>query len=336
MLGRMQEWPLLMHKIIDFAAIQFRPARKSSRGRSKGRCIERIIARFGSVALKVAKRLERDGIRLGDRVATLAWNGFRHLESWYGIAGVGAVYHTVNPRLFPDQIAWIISTNAEDRIVLTDLHLRAAAGGDGGSFGDGRALCRPYGPRPHAGDEAQERRRLRGLDRRSRQRASPGRSLTSAHAAGLCYTSGGTTGNPKGVLYSHRSNILHSMMASTSRLPDVDGLRFGAADRADVPRQFLGPGALLPDARLAHGDAGRAARQPRSMTFSRPRKVTMSTRRCPLSGSACCNICGRRTRKALDSQVRLGSAAPPVRPSDPRFRGRLRRRRAPRLGNDPK
>ncbi len=67
-------------------------------------------------------------------------------------------------------------------------------------------------------------------------------------AAGLCYTSG-TTGNPKGVLYSHRSNVLHSMMASTSALPDVDRLRFGAAGRADVPRQFLGPGALLPDAR---------------------------------------------------------------------------------------
>src|SRR6202008_1325485 len=71
-------------------------------------------------ALKVAQRLERDGIVLGDRVATLAWNTSRHLEAWYGILGIGAVYHTVNPRLFPDQIAWIVN-HAEDRILLTDL-----------------------------------------------------------------------------------------------------------------------------------------------------------------------------------------------------------------------
>ena len=67
-------------------------------------------------------------------------------------------------------------------------------------------------------------------------------------AAGLCYTSG-TTGNPKGVLYSHRSNVLHSMMASTSACLHGDGGRFGAAGGADVPRQFLGSRALLPDAR---------------------------------------------------------------------------------------
>src|SRR6202044_109118 len=71
-------------------------------------------------ALKVAKRLDRDGIKIGDRVATLAWNGSRHLESWYGIAGAGAVYHTVNPRLFPEQIAWIMN-DAEDRILFLDL-----------------------------------------------------------------------------------------------------------------------------------------------------------------------------------------------------------------------
>ena len=71
-------------------------------------------------ALQLAQRLDRDGIKLGDRVATLAWNTWRHLESWYGILGIGAVYHTVNPRLFPDQIPWIIN-HAEDRVMLTDL-----------------------------------------------------------------------------------------------------------------------------------------------------------------------------------------------------------------------
>ena len=91
-------------------------------------------------------------------------------------------------------------------------------------------------------------------------------------AAGLCYTSG-TTGNPKGVLYSHRSNVLHSMMASGPRDPDADRLRFGSAGRADVSRQFLGSRALLPDARRAHGDAGRAgSTAPRSTTFSKPKR----------------------------------------------------------------
>ena len=69
---------------------------------------------------KVAQRLERDGIKLGDRVATLAWNTWRHLECWYGILGIGAIYHTVNPRLFPDQIVWIVN-HAEDRMMFVDL-----------------------------------------------------------------------------------------------------------------------------------------------------------------------------------------------------------------------
>ena len=62
----------------------------------------------------------KDGIRPGDRVATLAWNTWRHLEAWYGIAGAGAVYHTVNPRLFQDQIAWIME-HAGSRILMLDL-----------------------------------------------------------------------------------------------------------------------------------------------------------------------------------------------------------------------
>ena len=67
-----------------------------------------------------SQRLERDGIKLGDRVATLAWNTWRHLEAWYGIMGIGAVYHTINPRLFPEQIVWIVN-HAEDRVMMVDL-----------------------------------------------------------------------------------------------------------------------------------------------------------------------------------------------------------------------
>src|ERR671927_125283 len=97
--GLMQDWPLLCHRILDHAAIQ-----------------HDVRAR----ALKVAQRLEREGVKLGDRVATLAWNTWRHLEAWYGIMGVGAVYHTINPRLFPEQIIYIVN-HAEDRVLLLDL-----------------------------------------------------------------------------------------------------------------------------------------------------------------------------------------------------------------------
>src|SRR6202021_3833229 len=119
MLGRMQDWPLLMHKVIDFAAIQFPEQQVASRT-VEGPMHHTNYRAIRERALKVAKRLERDGIKLSDRVATLAWNGYRLLEPWYGIAGAGGVYHTVNPRLFPEQIAWIMN-DAEDRIVLLDL-----------------------------------------------------------------------------------------------------------------------------------------------------------------------------------------------------------------------
>ena len=94
MLGRMQDWPLLMHKIIDFAAIQH-PDREVVSRTVEGPMHHTNYGEIRDRALKVAKRLDRDGIRLGDRVATLAWNGYRHMEAWYGIAGLGAVYHSL-------------------------------------------------------------------------------------------------------------------------------------------------------------------------------------------------------------------------------------------------
>ncbi|HSP26076.1 MAG TPA: AMP-binding protein, partial [Saliniramus sp.] len=119
MLGLMQEWPLLIHRIIDHAAIQH-PHRPVVSRSVEGPIHRTDYAGIRSRALRLAKRLERDGIGEGDRVATLAWNTWRHLESWYGITGVGAVYHTVNPRLFEDQIVYIVN-HAQDRILLLDL-----------------------------------------------------------------------------------------------------------------------------------------------------------------------------------------------------------------------
>ena len=133
--GRMQDWPLLMHKIIDFAAIQF-PEREVASRTVEGPMHYTNYRDIRHRALKVAKRLHRDGIKLGDRIATLAWNGYRHLESWYGITGGGGgLSHRQSspvprtdrldhqPRRRPD---------GADRS-----HLRSAPGGDGRSSADG-------------------------------------------------------------------------------------------------------------------------------------------------------------------------------------------------------
>src|SRR6202035_1049897 len=105
MLGLMQDWPLLCHRIIDHAALNHGERCIHSRS-VEGPLVTTTYGAIRTRALTGAKRLDRDGIKLGDRVATLAWNTAQHLEAWYGILGIGAVYHTVNPRLFPEQIAW--------------------------------------------------------------------------------------------------------------------------------------------------------------------------------------------------------------------------------------
>src|SRR5262245_34440241 len=217
MQGLMQDWPLLCHRIIDHAAIYHcgRPIVSRS---VEGPIHTTNYADVRARALKVAQRLERDGIRLGDRVATLAWNTWRHLEAWYGILGIGAVYHTVNPRLFLDQIAWIIN-HAEDRVMITDLTFvpllerladklptieRYVVLTDGAHMPQTalkNAVAYEYWIAEVDGDFA-----WKAFDENT--------------AAGMCYTSG-TTGNPKGVLYSHRSNVLHAFMAS---LPDAKNL----------------------------------------------------------------------------------------------------------------
>src|SRR3974390_2902889 len=119
MLGLMQDWPLLCHRILDHAALNHAERLVISRS-VEGPLHTTNYTDVRARALRVAQRLDRDGIKLGDRVATLAWNSWRPLEVWYGIMGIGAVYHTVNPRLFPDQIAWIVN-HAEDRMMMVDL-----------------------------------------------------------------------------------------------------------------------------------------------------------------------------------------------------------------------
>ncbi|MEL6750768.1 MAG: long-chain-fatty-acid--CoA ligase [Pseudomonadota bacterium] len=224
MQGLMQDWPLLCHTIIDHAA------RVHGEQEIVTRSVEGPITRsnFRTLrhnALRVAQALARDGHTLGDRVATLAWNTDKHMEVWYGAMGIGGVYHTLNPRLFPEQMAWIIN-HAEDTILFTDLTFVPIVEAIADKIPTVRKIVvltdDAHMPDMKA-DAVSYEAFLAGTDG-----DFVWATFDENTAAGMCYTSG-TTGNPKGVLYSHRSNVLHSMMATPA-----DSLGF-AADEAVLP-----------------------------------------------------------------------------------------------------
>ena len=216
MLGLMQEWPLLCHKIIDHAAIQHGGREVLSRS-VEGSMHRTTYADVRTRSLRLAKRLAAEGVRPGDRVATMAWNTWRHLECWYGILGCGAVYHTLNPRLFRDQIAWIMR-DAGDRLLFVDADLApivAEIALQVPSLERIVVLCAESDLPEGLPDAVPYEDWLSEADDDFAWVPDDERM-----AAGMCYTSG-TTGDPKGVVYSHRSNVLHAMAAA---LPDFLGL----------------------------------------------------------------------------------------------------------------
>ncbi|MFP5384388.1 MAG: 3-(methylthio)propionyl-CoA ligase [Gammaproteobacteria bacterium] len=206
MLGNMMERPLLVSSLLAHA-VQNHPEVEIVTRRVEG-----DVHRYGwgdaaLRAAKVANALARLGIKRGDRVGTLAWNTYRHLELYFGVSGSGAVLHTINPRLFPEQIAWIVN-HAEDRVLFVDLtfmpliealaeHLKNVEAIV--VMTDGDTMPKVNLPNLVCYEEL--------IARESDQYEWP--EFDERTACSLCYTSG-TTGNPKGVMYTHRSTVLHA------------------------------------------------------------------------------------------------------------------------------
>ena len=228
MFGLMQDQPLLISSLVEHAATFHPDAEIVSRLPQGG--IHRTNWRgVRNDACRVANALAQLGVDSGDRVGTLAWNTHRHLELYFGVSGAGAVLHTVNPRLFPEQIEYIVN-HAEDKVLFFDVDLAPLVDKLAPKLKSVQSFVALCG-----------RDQLPALDvpnllafddliaEQSDEFTWP--DFDERTAASLCYTSG-TTGNPKGVLYSHRSTVLHSLMELA---PDTFGIHSGASLMLIVP-----------------------------------------------------------------------------------------------------
>ncbi|WP_310564707.1 3-(methylthio)propionyl-CoA ligase [Hydrogenophaga sp.] len=217
MLGQMQSQPLLISSLITHAERHHGSTEIVSR-RVEGDIHRSTWGQIARRARQVANALDSLHLAFGERVATLAWNGYRHLELYFGVSGTGRVLHTLNPRLHPEQLAWIVN-HADDRAVCFDmsfLPLVQAVHAKCPGVKHWVALC--------DADKLPEGSGIPGLV--SYEAWLGGQSetyvwpeLDENSASSMCYTSG-TTGNPKAALYSHRSTLLHAYGAA---LPDALG-----------------------------------------------------------------------------------------------------------------
>jgi fatty-acyl-CoA synthase len=221
MLGLMQDWPLTVDKILDHAK-EWHGDREIVSRSVEGPIVRTTYAEVHGRAKRLSNALLNLGMKPGDRIATLAWNTARHLEAWYGIMGVGMVCHTLNPRLFPEQLAYIIN-HAEDRVIFTDLTFLPILAALKDKLPTVEKIIVMTDEAHMADCPIEGALCFETLVAEASPDCAWG-GFDENTAAGLCYTSG-TTGNPKGVLYSHRSNFLHTL---TTMGADVLGV--GAAD----------------------------------------------------------------------------------------------------------
>ena len=217
MFGQMQDVPLLVNRILDHALVNHGEREIVSR-LVEGNIHRETYADAHLRARKLSQALQALGMGVGDVVATMAWNTHRHFEAWYGITGVGGIYHTLNPRLFPEQLSYIIN-HAEDKIILTDLTFVPVLEGIEKDIPNVKAII-IMTDATHM-PETSLKNVLCYEDLIDSNNGDFNWVEVDERApSGMCYTSG-TTGNPKGVCYTHRSNVLHTL---TSLSNDVMGL----------------------------------------------------------------------------------------------------------------
>jgi fatty-acyl-CoA synthase len=224
----MQDYPLLTQTMLEHGALNHGERELVTRG-VEGPIRRTTLGKVRNRALRVGKALEREGVKLGDRIATMAWNSERHVEAWFGIMGIGAVCHTLNPRLFAEQLDYIIN-HAEDDIVFVDLTFVPVLEALQARLRTVRKFIiltdAQHMPATSLPNAVAYEEWIGAVDADFQWK-----SFDENTAAALCYTSG-TTGHPKGVLYSHRSNVLHGLMVNQ---PDVFGLRSEDVIMAIVP-----------------------------------------------------------------------------------------------------
>lgn len=220
MFGLVQDRQLLISGLIEHAAA-YHPRVEIVSRTCEGPILRTDWATIRSRAAKLANALLAMGIKRGDRVATLAWNTHRHLELYFAVSGIGAVLHTVNPRLFPEQIDYILN-HAESRVLFFDITFAGLVKGLEPKLERIERFV-AMTDRSHLPAELAQAVAYEELvDGASDDLEWP--QFDERTASSLCYTSG-TTGNPKGVLYSHRSTVLHSFAACSA-----DGLRLSSID----------------------------------------------------------------------------------------------------------
>jgi len=229
MLGLMQDWPLVVPAILEHANRNHGEQEVVSRS-VEGPIHRTTYAELYTRTKRLAKALSKLGVGKGDVVGTLAWNTYRHMEAWYAIMGLGGVCHTLNPRLFPDQLVYI-ANHAADKYLFADLTFvpLCVALQDKCPSIKGFVIMTDRAHMPEPGklrDTICYEDLIAGSDADFEWT-----KVDENDACGLCYTSG-TTGNPKGVLYSHRSNVLHALTVNQA---DAFGMRASHAVMPVVP-----------------------------------------------------------------------------------------------------